>query len=725
MPPVAQPAIDTSRASRLVATPPLPPRPRLAASKPGTGHHPQRHDIQGLRALAVLLVVAYHLQPDRLPGGFVGVDVFFVISGYLIVGSLSREAIKTQTIRLGQFYARRVRRLLPAATVVLLAVVVATVLLMPVSRWRATALDVITSALQVQNWALAFGAGSYAEATAAVSSVQHFWSLAVEEQFYLFVPVLLLGTVAAATRLRRDPQVAIVWVLSGVALLSFVHSITYSASNHDVAYFATTTRIWELAIGGLAAVGVLRAPGRQSVRWAAGWAGVLAIGASALLLNTTMAFPGWLAAIPVLGTLAVVWMPHSPVDSTRPGDFWHRVSVTALLGLRPARFIGDVSYSMYLWHWPVIVFFIHLSGHEPTAVEGVALVAVLIAFSWASTQFIEAPFRSARPRPGRRERSSGSRSAALLAGGLVATSVVVAAVPLAYVSIRAASASTAGLDADHPGGRDELPEDLPAFSEGVEVVPDPIVAADDRSITMSGVCDSYEPGVTDPAACTFGDVDSDQVVVLVGDSHASQFSTVLADAGSDYGWRVQAMVRAGCPFNASPLVVDGARPTGCVDADARILDEVLDLNPDVVVTSAMTPRGYADALGWTWDDTGELVEGYRSLWQPIVDAGIRLVVIRDVPFPTYDGPDCVAEHGPESTECSMTRAEALPEGSDPLLLAAEGMDGVSVVDLSDHLCNDRVCPGVVGNVLVYRDNHLTDTFARSLGPVLSTEIGLI
>ncbi|MGY1804690.1 acyltransferase family protein [Blastococcus sp. SYSU D00922] len=681
--------------------------PGLPLQRPG---RVSRRDIQGLRAVAVGLVVLYHLRPDQLPGGFIGVDVFFVISGFLIVGSLGREVARTGTISLRGFYARRARRLLPAATCVLVAVMAATVALMPVSRWAATAEALFASVLQVQNWWQAATSG-YAAATAAVSPVQHYWSLAVEEQFYVVAPVLLLVAAWLATRLGRARRAAIVSVVAGLAAVSFVHSVTFTAASPEVAYFATSTRMWELAAGGVLALlgDRLRLP--DGLRTPAAVLGLSVIAGASVTFSTHMDFPGWVALAPVLGS-ALVILSGAPSPSGAAAGRAQR-----LLGSPVPRYVGDISYSLYLWHWPVIVFWIAHVGRPPTKVECAVLLVVLLALAHLSTRYVEEPFR--RPRPARGARRSGSRSssgALRLAVALTTVAVIAGAGPWLYVQQRTAALGGQLLDARHPGGAAPLPGELPPDA-GVPVIPDPVVAAQDIPFVNGNGCAAFDPRSMGPDSCVFADVGSPLTVVLAGDSHAGQFSTPLLAVAERQGWRLQTMVRNGCPFTAAPILIGGEADWDCAAANQVAVQRLLEKRPQVVVTTAMRPAGYESALGWSWNSEEDLVAGYRTLWAPLLEAGVRVVVVRDTPTPDYVGPECVERNGPTSAACSMTRAE-VEQQSDPLLEAAGQVDGVHVIDLTDHLCNARICPGVVGNVLVYRDNHLTDTFALSLAPAL-------
>jgi hypothetical protein len=256
----------------------------------------------------------------------------------------------------------------------------------------------------------------------------------------------------------------------------------------------------------------------------------------------------------------------------------------------------------------------------------------------------------------------------------------------------------------------------------VPVIPDPAVAISDGPLTYKrDGCGDYDPRKSDRAGCVFGDPHGSRMVALVGDSHAGQFATPMDAVAKDQGWQLHTMVRNGCPFTAAPQLMGGAADHDCADANAVTRDELLRLHPALVVVSAMKPLGYQRGLGWGWSSDAAIVAGYRQLWAPLVAAGIHVLVIRDLPYPNYVDPECVEQHGPTSPVCSMARS-AVDHQPDPQLEAARGMQGVSVLDLTDHFCNAQSCPGVLGNVLVYRDNHITDTLSLSLIPAMENAL---
>ncbi|MCR6689490.1 acyltransferase [Cellulomonas sp.] len=321
-----------------------------AVAEPAAPARGFRRDVQGLRAVAVALVLAFHAGLP-VPGGFVGVDVFFVVSGFLITGLIADEVARTGRLRLGRFYARRARRLLPAAALALTAVVVATLVWLPVTRWREIAGDVVATALYVVNWRLADRSVDYLAEGAAASPVQHFWSLAVEEQFYVIWPLLVVALVALARmRGRRVTRRALVVGVAVVAWASVLWSVTLTDLDPARAYFVTTTRVWELAAGALLALlahRVVRAP--AGLLRAGGWAGLALLLLAAVLLDGGTPFPGTAALLPVGGTVLVL------------------AAGLAGPGLRPLTAgvlqpVGAASYSLYLWHWPAVVVATSLAG---------------------------------------------------------------------------------------------------------------------------------------------------------------------------------------------------------------------------------------------------------------------------------------------------------------------------------------------------------------------------
>ncbi|MGI9821821.1 acyltransferase family protein [Agromyces sp. Marseille-Q5079] len=346
-----------------------------------------RPEVQALRAVAVAAVVLHHGWPAVAPAGYMGVDVFFVVSGYLITALLVREVERTGRLSLSSFYVRRARRILPAAMTVLIAVSILTLALAPYRDWAAYFREIVASAFYVENWRLAIDSQNPASAALESTPVQHFWSLSVEEQFYLVWPLLILAALAFA-RLRRGRAVPMLAVVLGVTTVaSFIASLALTAADHNLAYFSTFGRAWEFGVGGLLALVLgssrFRATAAPSLRAAASWVGIALIVVPIATFRDDAAFPGLWALLPVTGTLAIIW-------AGMPEPRW---SPAALVRLKPVQWTGDISYSLYLWHWPIFMFTPMLLGMPSPPWLMVLLVGLSLAVAAASKRWIEDPFR--------------------------------------------------------------------------------------------------------------------------------------------------------------------------------------------------------------------------------------------------------------------------------------------------------------------------------------------
>lgn len=365
----------------------------------------RRLDLQALRALAVVAVMLNHSWPGLAPGGFFGVDIFFVVSGYLITRHLVGEYTRDGRIRLGRFYARRARRLLPAATLVLVTVAIATLLVVPVAQWGPFFTQIAASALYSENWVLlASHVGPDPD-----TAVRHFWSLSVEEQFYLVWPLLVIAGGALAVRSRREVRLTLFVGAAAIVVVSLVAWIVVSAFSYQAAYFNTGTRAWEFAAGGaLALLPGLRARGR----WADAlfWAGLSVVVASIALIPDN---PGALSVLPVAGTIAIMVACAEALPA----------SARRIVGWRSVQVTGDISYALYLWHWPVLLFAPYVTGAPSPTWLMVLLLAFTVALSWATTHFVEDPVRRT-PLEGERWRPRRRIAAVTVVGGIIVTLVL-------------------------------------------------------------------------------------------------------------------------------------------------------------------------------------------------------------------------------------------------------------------------------------------------------------
>lgn len=653
-----------------------------------------RADLQGLRTVAVVLVVVYHLSPGRLPGGFVGVDVFFVLSGFLITRMLAGELDATGTIRFGRFLQGRMRRLLPAAGVVLAASLIATVLLLPATRWLDTARHVLASALQVENWALALERTDYLNPETGPVITQHFWSLSIEWQVYaLWIGLFALALLARRGGRNRFSLIAIVLVTA----LSFAASVVAGALDPAAGYFLTPTRIWEFGAGAIVASVAWR-PTSRAGREVAGWAGLSAIVVIALVIPP-VPFPGWIAAVPVLATAAIL-LAGDPVRPT---------SLERVLGLRPMVLGGDLSYAIYLWHWPVLIVLLGVAGIDSPGILGSLLVVgVTVALAALTTRFAERPIRR------------GVVTRRVVIGLIAAGTAPILLAGLVFGSVSQSRRQlTEGVpDPQHPGAL-ALDPDLAGFVEPAPLLPDPSVAFDD--LGPIGPDNHCMLSRDVPIVCEFGDPDADRTLVVVGDSHAWQWVAAFDEFGRRAGWRVESLVRPSCPFAETGVDVPGVGDDGtCGMWRAAVMTRLVETRPDLVVTAGLTPFGY-EYSDYHVDTPAGFARGYIAAWNRLAQVGIEVVAIRDGPYFNGDMLECVAEHRGDEQACWAPRAEVLAH-EDPLIEASTRA-GVPLLDLSDGICGPVRCDAVVGNVVVYRDRqHLTATYTLTMLPLLTSAL---
>jgi len=680
-----------------------------------------RPEIQALRAIAVLSVVIYHLWPERLPGGFVGVDIFFAISGFLIIGHLLRDVQRRGRISLLDFWAKRARRLLPASLIVILATGVATVLLVPDTVWRQWFQEMGASAIYVQNWLLAANAVDYLGADNKPSPTQHFWSLSVEEQFYIFWPIIIVVALAicrAAKSTHARRVLGIVLVVLTVA--SFAYSVWGVANEPAAAYFVTHSRAWEFGLGGLLAYFfALPLPARDRLRAAVSWLGIAGLVITLVLYRGTTPFPGASALLPVLATLAVIW-------AGMPATRW---APSALYRLKPVQWIGDISYSFYLWHWAPIVIVPFVLGHSLTTVDKVVILAAAVVVAWLSKRLVEDPVRSARPLVSRSSWVSVTGALAATALVLAACVVVDARTADRFEADAAANAALAeestciGAEATVPGA------DCPRPFE-VTPLTNPGVAKTDigKGVREVDECKQYI-AVPDVVSCDIGDVKNPRTTLaLIGDSHAGMYLETLDLYGKAHEIKFVTYIKTWCAgTGAQNVFVQGGSPEinkSCTDWGRSVLAEVAASDDiDGAVFSNFT-RPYADVAKGS---IGREIqpEDYTAAWDELLDAGKRVVVMRDIPFagPVFV-PDCVAQELATYDPCATPVGEALlPEKDDPQLIAAGERPEVKVVDLTDIFCDAKRCHSVIGGLIVYFDNHhLTSAFARSLDEVMGSRI---
>lgn len=642
-----------------------------------------RPDIEGLRGVAVLLVVAYHARVLGFHGGYVGVDVFFVLSGYLISGLLVREFEQKGSITFHRFYSRRVRRLLPASLLVLLSTVFLTLFVYSPVEMRDISRTASSAAVYASNIFFAGRSTAYLDQSVHSDPLLHTWSLAVEEQFYLLWPVLI-ALAALVGRRCSHVRLTVVGMMLVMFASSFAYCVWLTGANQPWAFFISVPRFWEFAVGGLAVMVPLAWLSSSRLRNTAASIGLVLIAVAALTYDDRSPFPGYLALVPVLGT-ALALLPGS-VDGT--------AFVGRFLSRRPLLWLGRHSYSWYLWHWPALV----LAGELwPGQGAGPRTLVVLgaLGLSVLTLRLVENPIRyspmlTERPR-------------LCITGAMAATVLALGATQAARARLAQESSR-------------------PAQAQAIAAVTDlPEINSRRCVLGFSVVRPNRE--------CSFGDLESGTVVVLFGDSHAGQLFPALEVVALARQWRLDVYVKAACPsVTLSPdvsLLTFGRTYSECTTWRKKAMEEIEAKRPAAVVLS--NSHAYVGRDGASID-YGITAENWRRGVEETVgrfqSQGIHSVLVADTLRPEFHVPTCVSRvadgRQPAVPDCAFNRSMSM----NPVLREAEvqaisRVPGAALIDLNDAICTTTECPVRKGDLLIYRDgNHLTASFSRSLAPML-------
>jgi peptidoglycan/LPS O-acetylase OafA/YrhL len=674
--------------------------------------HDFRPEIQGLRAVSVVLVVLFHLWPTYVRGGYVGVDVFFVISGFLITSHLVREITATGRVQVTRFWARRIRRLLPASLLVLALSAAGVRLWVPETSWDDSVRQLTASTLYVQNWALSHDSIDYLALDSSPTVAQHYWSLSVEEQFYAAWPLLLLLALALLARRRPDARRrAVGVVLAGIAAASFAWSVWATSHAPQKAYFSTFTRAWEFAAGALVALVAVRVPGR--VAGVLGWTGLGAIVAAGLSYSATTPFPGWVALLPVLGACAVLL---AAAGGPRTAGWW--------LSRRPGRFVGDISYSVYLVHWPLVVL-LPLALDQPMGFRlRVAVLALTFPLAWLSKVYVEDPLRRSPVLGGRPWRAFACASTAMAA--LVVAVGAVVSVPLTTTTAQAAELLREGGPCVGPAALAD-PQRCGGVA-GRSLLVTPLAVVKENTLRQYAACqqslDRHQL-----RSCEVGDPQGTRHYALVGDSHAGHWVPMVDELGRQRHARVTVWTKSSCPSSDARRVVaaevGSTRQTGC-EAFNDSVDRALLADgsiTDVLVSSYTSAYTWASVPGHPLADPAR--DGFRLRWERWLAAGKRVHVIRDVPAATLTKqrvPDCIAlRRVPE--ECALARRDATRLDVAATTAQAMRVPEVTVIDLTSSFCDARLCYAQVGGVIVYRDrSHVSVEYSRLLAREVSQQL---
>ncbi len=688
----------------------------------GQGSGDFRPDLEGLRGVAILLVLLFHAGIPGTSGGFVGVDVFFVLSGFLITGLLLRERESTGRVDLREFYARRARRILPAASVVLVGIVVAAPLFMAPLDLPRVAGDAVASALFTGNVWFAAGATDYFGVDLAPSPVIHYWSLGVEEQFYLLWPALLI----LVTRFGR-PRAAVGVTLLGVVGASYLGALWLTDAAPAWAFYGLPTRAWELGLGGLLAASA-GAHGRLSDRALRpiGWLGLGAIVAALLVIGRSTPYPGIAALLPALGTAAVI------LAGARPG------SVGRVLETPVLRFLGLISFSLYLVHWPILVLpAAALPLDEELPLLGrVGLAVLAIGVGWLSFRLVEQPIHRGR-------RLAARPRLTFAAAGLAVVLTVSISGGLGLAASSGLDDGTAALP-DPSGSAEPLPSivvetfapESPAIPSDVPPTATPAVTPEptpsgpvplpahvrpslakapyDSDTLEADICLLGQPQIT-PVDCVYGAKKGSITVAVVGDSHAAHWFPALDPMAKANGWRLIPFIKQSCRFLDMPLYSYwyGRMYTECDTWREKVVDRLKDLKPDLVIVAFI-----GDLESSTASDPDPVHQGEAAARLIGRLPGAKVIFV-DTPRSRYNVPYCLSRHRDDIRECETRRGKAFGKNPGIVERTAAELLGATLIDVTPVMCPGNPCPVVLNGIIVYRDSHhMTATFAASLGPLI-------
>ena len=669
-----------------------------------------RRDIEGLRALAVIAVLLFHFGVPGTRGGYVGVDVFFVISGFLITSLLVDERVSTGRISLRDFYSRRIRRLLPISAVVLVATAISAVAWLEPTRLANLARDIGAASIFSVNFIFANRGTDYLASALPPSPIQHYWSLAVEEQFYMVWAVLIAAVSIGARDMRRR-----VGVTMGVLIVvSFALSVAMSGSHPSWSFFGLHTRAWEMGLGALLAVFYMEAQRISAqTRAVIGWAGVIAIAISVATFGDVARFPGWIAIIPVLGTVGVLLAG----DDARGGPL-------VVLGIKPLQWIGARSYSLYMWHWPILIIGEAYVGDQFGTKAKCALLLITVGISALGFSYIENPIRRSRTLIAK-PNIVFALGAGLVLSGLVTgvalarydPSISTGVVAQAPIDVPATTtpqtettlSSSTDVIASTTTTVELTPAPISMVNTGplqaiidavaTQVVPDNLEpsllsAENDMPIIYKNNCHQYYDTTIKPN-CIFGDVNGSVTVALWGDSHAAQWFTALNSIAKERRWRLLALTQGGCPFiDVVPYNVhDSVDFPHCSAWRKSVRKHMVKEGTDVVFLSEY--YGNRDSVDREFIKAKVWKQKLPALFDSLRVDGIEPVMFGDTPDPAPSVPECI----------SQTAA-------------------VSFIEPRRWLCSNDFCPVVVGNILVYRDyHHLSNTVVKWLTPTVAETLG--
>ncbi|RJX20265.1 MAG: acyltransferase [Desulforudis sp.] len=650
---------------------------------------PYRKDIQGLRAIAIILVVLGHARIPAFSGGFVGVDVFFVLSGYLITGMLIHEYRNTQRIQIGRFISRRLKRLFPALLVMLVLVFAFMNLFLSGHEVKELGASFRYAISWMSNLFFAFSTIDYFAELRTRDLFLHTWSLGVEEQYYLIWPLLLLLILTGAGRFKKESQwsKSLLFALGFLFLSSLFLSLSWMTVHPLWSFYLMPSRMWQFALGSAVFVWLADYPNAaqpqnrsESFDKSIGTIGILLIMGSGVLLHSELAYPGWRALLPSLGAAMVI-------AAGTGGRF--RILTHPLLV-----WIGNHSYSWYLWHWPVLMIGFSL-GLKGDWVEIIILVALSLILATASYRWVELPFWKGR--------LSDAPPKITIASSLL---VMLLVILVADYDFRIISQ------------REKLQDNVAAMAKAAR--------GDLPKIYAFGCDEWYASARVKP--CLIGEISAQKTIVLLGDSVGLQWFSMFPEIYRSPEWRIVVLTKSSCAMVDEDYFYSriGKNYDVCAQWRNATLDFIPTLQPDIIIVGSAATYNFTE-LQW--------VEGSTRIFDQLSQAADQVIVVPGTPYLSFDGPSCLERKNSKASTFFASRmscAETFPSSqvkdvTNYLRRAASHFQNVRLLDLYDIVCPDSQCRARdAEGIIVFRDNqHLTDTFVRRQSPRIAERLKMM
>lgn len=636
------------------------------------------------------MVVTYHIWFDRVSGG---VDIFLFISAFLMTLSFTRKADRNAPFQLLRHWVHLFKRLLPAAVVVLLGTLAATLIFLPRARWSTVLEQSWASLFYVQNWLLAAESVDYYADTDVASPLQHFWSLSIQGQVFILWPLLFMTARLLSAKLHYRFSTIATALFGLVFLASLLFSIVETSTNQSFAYFDTRARLWEFALGTLLALALPYVTVPRVVAVAAGWVGLAAMLSAGYVLDVEGQFPGFVALWPLMAAAFVI----------AAGQTGSRIGADRVLSWKPLVRMGDISYALYLWHWPVLVIYLVYRGREAVGpLGGLGIIGLSLVLAYLTTRFVENPLRN-RPKV----EGSLARGLAVVVVGATLVSVSVAGVQ--HVMRLQAAALIAQADTQNPGAYSLMAGFVDRSSGESPPLPD-LGSLDKEWGALEDKCEGeHIPDANDVAikGCSFLSAEgtATQEILVIGDSHVEQWLEPIELMARDHNYQVTSLLHGGCSYGTA----SEERSAGCNDFNQAATDYAMRTKPDVVVTMATTSDKESNAE--------RPVIGLAAASSALGEAGMRVIAIRDDPRFSFNMMRCLEDNEADSVACALPVSDKLAATA-PFPADEDTGGALRFIDMTDFICPAGVCQPIIGNVYVYLDdNHLTTTYTKSTLPV--------